>query len=199
MSILPPYEAFYIDSMLFNTDAAGVSVDVVAETVQAVEEGSAISDVDQDSLLNHLQSIVLHGAALSRYFWPVRGGHEARGARLRAALDITDTSPLKSRALRNAIEHFDERLDRYLEAHVVGYILPRYVGRTPARDGVPAHLFRAYFVDRGVFALLGEEYEMQPLVDEIGRIHNLLVAAVHDGSRLPSERAADSTGFSTDS
>ncbi len=87
--------------------------------------------------------------------------------------------------MRNAIEHFDERLDVYLSGHVVGHILPHYVGRTPSQDaGVPLHLFRAYFVDRGVFSLLGEQYEMQPMVDEIGRIHDLLVACAEAGGRL---------------
>lgn len=186
MSIWPPYESFYIESMLFNTAAAVTSVDAVAGTLEAVGRGDlALADVDEDALLNHLQNIVLQGAALSRYFWPVRPGHEARGEHLREALGITDVSPLKNRDLRNALEHFDERLDRYLQANIVGYIFPRYVGTTPAKDGVPAHLFRAYFTDQGVFSLLGREYEMQPLVDEIGRLHDLLVAAIENGNRLP--------------
>jgi len=187
MTIWPPHEAFYIDSMLFSTVAAAASVDAVAGTLEAVERGElARTDIDEDAFLNHLQHIVLQGAALSRFFWPVRAGHSARGAYLRTSLGITDASPLKSRDLRNALEHFDERLDRYLEANVVGYILPRFVGRTPQKDGAPAHLFRAYFIDRGVFSLLGQEYEMQPIVDEIARIHDLLVLAVESGHRLPS-------------
>lgn len=194
MTIFAPFEAFYLDSMLFNSDAAGASVDVVAETVEAIEQRSAVlADLDQDELLNHLQNIVLHAAALSRYFWPARSGHEERGEQLRVAFDVTDASPLKSRDLRNALEHFDERLDRYLETNVVGHILPRYVGPVPRDNSIPVHLFRAYFIDRGVFALLGQEYEMQPLVDEIGRIHNLIVAAVQKGSRLPSNRATGRT------
>jgi hypothetical protein len=191
MSIWPHYEAFYIDSMLFNTSSAAVSVDAVACTLEAVSRGElARSDLDDDGFLNQLQNIVLHGAALSRFFWPVRKGYEARGEHLRAAFDVTDASPLKNRDLRNALEHFDERLDVYLQSSVVGVILPRYVGWTLEPDGVPAHLFRAYFIDRGIFSLLGQEYEMQPIVDEIGRIHDLLVAANENGSRLPSTKHA---------
>lgn len=188
MSIWPPHEAFYIDTMLFNTTAAATSVDAVAGTLEAVERGElARGDMDADAFLNHLQNIVLQGASLSRFFWPVRPGHEGRGEHLRTSLGVTDASQLKNRDLRNALEHFDERLDRYLQANVVGYILPRYVGPTLESDGVPSHLFRAYFFDRGVFSLLGQEYEMQPLVDEIGRIHNLLLTGVENGSRLPSD------------
>ena len=32
---------------------------------------------------------------------------------------------------------------------------------------------RALFVDRGIISLLGDDYDMQPLADEIGRIHDL--------------------------
>ena len=200
MSIWPPYEAFYIDSMLFSTSSSAVSVDAVATTVEAMGRGElARSDLDEDAFLNQLQNIVLQGAALSKFFWPIRKGkgHEARGEHLRAAFGVTDASPLKDRSLRDALEHFDERLDIYLQRNVVGYIIPRYVGRTLATDGVPAHLFRAYFLDRGVFSLLGKEYEMQPIVDEIGRIHDLLVTANENGSRFPrpvDERSNEDDG-----
>jgi hypothetical protein len=187
MHIWPPYEAFYIDSMLFSSSSAAESVHAVAEALGAISRGTLDrADLDEDALLNQLQNVVLQGAALSRFFWPVRRGHEARGEQLRTALAVTDVSPLRSRDLRNALEHFDERLDAYLQAGVVGHILPRYVGRTPTSSGVPSHFFRAFYVERGVFALLGDEYEIQPLADEIGRIHNLLLDCVDAGSRLPS-------------
>lgn len=187
MHISPPYEAFYIDSMLFSSSSATESVHAVAEALNAISRGTLDrADLDEDALLNQLQNVVLQGAALSRFFWPVRKGHEARGEQLRTALAVTDASPLRSRDLRNALEHFDERLDAYLQVGVVGHILPCYVGRTPASSGVPSHFFRAFYVERGVFALLGDEYEIQPLADEIGRIRNLLLDCVDAGSRLPS-------------
>lgn len=187
MDIWPPYEAFYIDSMLFSSSSAAESVHAVADALAAISRGTLDrADLVEDALLNQLQNLVLHGAALSRFFWPVRKGHEARGEQLRTALAVTDASPQRSRDLRNALEHFDERLDAYLQAGVVGHILPRYVGRTPASPGVPSHFFRAFYVERGVFALLGDEYEIQPLADEIGRIHNLLLDCLEAGSRLPT-------------
>lgn len=58
-------------------------------------------------ILNDLQNMVVQAGSLSRYFWPVRKGHEARAAALRRAFDMSESSPLFSRDLRNAIEHFD--------------------------------------------------------------------------------------------
>jgi hypothetical protein len=64
-----------------------------------------------------VQEGLAHAASLSGYFWPMKTGGEratARGERLRKAFNLTDESPLRSRSLGNAFEHFDERLDRFL-------------------------------------------------------------------------------------
>ena len=127
----------------------------------------------------------LMGAALSRYFWPVRSGHTARGEFLRNRFGVTDASPLKSRDLRNAIEHFDEKLDIYLAKGIVGVIIPNYIGPSLESDGVPGHLFRAYYVDTGKFEVLGQRFPIPPLAKEIERIDGLLQHPERNGGRLP--------------
>ena len=63
-----------------------------------------------------LHSCVSAGASLSKLFWPLRRDASARGETLRSSLSVRDDSPLRSRAIRDGLEHFDERLDRYLAA-----------------------------------------------------------------------------------
>jgi hypothetical protein len=96
------------------------------------------------NILNEIQNVILQGAALSRYFWPVRKGHKNRAEHLKRAFSVDKFSPLYDRNLRNAIEHFDERFDKYLNSGIVGYIFPEFVGPRPIEDGVPGHFFRAY-------------------------------------------------------
>jgi hypothetical protein len=185
--IWAPFEAFYINSMLFNALSAMESISRVADVMEALQTltpDEMREALDRHSLLNELQNIVLQGGALSRYFWPSRKESAARGEQLRLGLGVADDSPLKSRSLRNALEHFDERLDDYLKRGIVGTILPEYVGRSPQNEEVPFHLFRGYFLDKGEFTLLGETYEMQPLVDEITRVYEALVFADEHGGRL---------------
>jgi hypothetical protein len=184
--IWPPYEAFYIQSMLFSADSALKSADHVSQTISQTESVELQLPFDHQRLLNELQNVVVQGAALSRYFWPSKnaGLHEDRARHLRMALGIGDESPLKPRDLRNAIEHFDEQLDNYLRKDITGQIFPEYVGLRPLHDGVPLHLFRGYYVDAGVFTLLGREYEIQPIVDEIVRLHNALSYSEEQGGRL---------------
>lgn len=93
-----------------------------------------------------------------------------RGEELRRQYNISDDSPLKSRDLRNAIEHFDERLDQYFSGAVVGTIIPHYIGSEPPPSQVKCHFFRAYFMDTGVFELLGHRYHIEPLSRELWRI-----------------------------
>jgi hypothetical protein len=185
--IWPPYEAFYISSMLFNTQSAYASIGAVASVIDHianVESDDPFTDIDQHSVLNELQNVVVQGAAVSRYFWPIRKGHEQRAKQLRSAFNITEESPLFSRSLRNDIEHLDEKLDRYLATGITGHILPEYFGPSSQSPGVPIHFFRAYFLDVGEFQLLDKRYKIQPLADAIADLHQALEQRDGRGGRI---------------
>jgi hypothetical protein len=187
--IHPPYEVFYIEAMLFNTSSALTSVESINATLEAIAEdqaGELFQRLDHRALLDELQNVVVHAAALSPYFWPTSTNNDrytARGEQLRAALGIAEDSPLKGRQLRNHIEHFDEKLDEYLKEGIAGHILPEYVGLMREPDGVPVHHFRAYYLDTGTFEMLGKRYDVQPIVEELSRIHEVLIAC--GTGRLP--------------
>lgn len=174
--IWPSYQAFYIQSMLFNTTAALRSVVMVNSLLATVMENSPDDPCEalpSSRFLGEIQNFIVHAAAISRYFWPVREGHEWRGAQLRNVFSIADDSPLRSRDLRNAIEHFDEKLDRYLEEGIVGQIIPEYIG--PFEEpSASIHLFRAFYVDRAIFQLLDKRFEINPIVAEISNLHQFL-------------------------
>jgi hypothetical protein len=187
IGIWAPYEAFYIHAMMFNTRSAMASIDSVSaalEVISSYTSGDAFEQLDRSALLDELQNIILQAAALSRYFWPVRQGHEARARQLREAFDIADDNLLKNRDLRNEIEHFDEKLDAYLADGIAGCIFPEFVGPLPESDGTRAHIFRAYYIDVGLFEMLGRRYDIQSLADEIARLHDCLLLADRGGGRL---------------
>jgi hypothetical protein len=173
--------------MLFNTVSATASVKRLSAIFRSsLEPAGELAGLHHDEVLNNLQNIVAQGAALSRYFWPARKGHEGRAGLLRSAFGITEESVLKSRDLRNAIEHFDETLDSYLAGGIVGYIIPQYVGPLSQGDGVPSHIFRAYYTDRSIFELLGKKYEIEPIAEEIVRIHCRLESCSASGRLSPT-------------
>lgn len=176
--IQPTHQAFYIQSMLFNTTSAVRSIEQVNAMLSVVRENSPedpYGALHGTRFLAELQNLVVHAGALSRYFWAVEQTHRWRGAELREAFQIAEDNPLKNRDLRNAIEHFDERLDDYLGDGIFGRILPEYIGPTPELDGVPTHIFRAYYVDTAKFQLLDKTYDIQPIASEVARVHSKLL------------------------
>lgn len=97
---------------------------------------------------------------------------------------MTEGSPLFDRELRNALEHFDERLDKYLASGLVGYVFSEFVGPRPKENGVPGHFFRAYFIDEGIFRLLDGEFRIEPVASELLFVHNHLAELDSSGGRL---------------
>lgn len=84
---------------------------------------------------------------------------------------VTEDSPIKSRDLRNMIEHFDEKLDHYVAKEIVGHIIPHYFGLEGKSSGVPKNFFRAYFINVGVFEILGRRYAIEPIAKELWRLN----------------------------
>lgn len=181
-SIWTPYQVFYIESMLTITSSAVFSVERLSTIFDPTMDTSSIT---QEEILDWVQNIFTQAAALSRYFWTSKKKekiHQNRSIFLRAIFKIDEQNPIKNRDLRNTIEHFDENLDIFTEKSVVGTIIPNYVGPKPDGDGVPLHVFRAYYTDIGVFDVLGVSFELEPVVKEIYRIHETLISFSENGS-----------------
>lgn len=177
-----PCQLFYLSSMHTVCESASRSYHFVSSVMS---EDSP--EVNMNAFLDELQNIVQQGAMLSRYFWPsaVRDPlknaiHQQRGEFLRKAFNVSDDSPLKNRRLRNLIEHFDEYLDVYLSQTVAGRIVPEFVGHEPERS-VPIHFFRAYFTELGIFEILGNRFELVPVVEEIEQVFQLLLQHLDRG------------------
>lgn len=186
-AIWPPFEAFYIRSMLFNSTSAVRSIVRLEKIFDRLPKHFSTDDLAKlpsNLILNELQNVVREAGALSRYFWPARKGHDARCQILREAFQITHQNPLQNRDLRNALEHFDEKMDKYFSNGAVGVFIPEYVGTKPKDDGVPSHFFRAYFVDSGSFRLLDQEFDIKPLANELIFVHETLVDMDANGGRL---------------
>lgn len=192
--IHPPFEAFYIESMLWHSNSALDAAHVIGDWIElmATDDRRAL-DLPQEKLFEQLQLVVQHAASLSKYFWPIckKGSHKRRGKKILDALMTDDSSPLKCRGLRDALEHFDERLDNYLLINQSGVFLPSEVKVDFEKSEVPLHIFKGFFINPRVFVLLGTEYELAPIVKEVERIHNLLVGCVNAGYRFPSNQRSE--------
>ncbi|NEW85825.1 hypothetical protein DU475_00915 [Rhodopseudomonas sp. WA056] len=166
--IQPIFIAFYIEAIYYAAERAEVAFANFAEGAKLAQSASATVASAQEALG--------HAAALSRFFFPVekKALPRARGARLRQLFAVRNNSPLQNRELRNAIEHFDERLDEYLLGDIAGYILPSpMVEDSDFADETLGHVFRLVDPKTKTFVLLGKKYPFGPMHDEITRIAEL--------------------------
>ena len=122
--IQPMHTPFYTLSISYSAERALAAFDLYEHLLEHAADPAALISVVQEA--------VGHAGALSRYFWPSPTGKRnnqyelklARGKKLREMYKITDDSPLANRELRNAWEHFDEKLDAYVLSNDAGYFFP---------------------------------------------------------------------------
>ena len=171
--IWPPYEIFYIESLLTLTGTA-ISDYEHLDTVITSQE---LFDENPYILIDLAENIINQAATISRYFWPTKPAkiYRLRGEKLREKLLINDDNILKSRSVRNFIEHFDENLDEFLNKPIAGNFLPKSVVLNSNQLDNMTFVFRAYIVNEFKYRTLDREVCIIPIIKEIYRIHNLLV------------------------
>ncbi|EGA64946.1 hypothetical protein [Vibrio brasiliensis] len=183
-----PQEAFYIHSIAYSS---GRCIEVFERYANLKNE-----DIPPSYLVALVQEAVGHAAALSRYFWPtpnkkkiIANQIELRGARaskLRSAFEQTEQSPLYNRDLRNAWEHFDERLDDYLLSHMAGTFYPTaIIGSHEEADAPTNHIFKLLDIENECLVLMNEKYFYLPIYHEVKKVFNLAMQFDSEGARLP--------------
>lgn len=178
--ILPYFEAFYIHSIIYAAAQAGAAFQ---RYELAVNENLAA-----DIIFSEVQEGLSHSAALSRFFWPVKKENaisEARGNKLRAAFGLDESSPLRSRELRNAFEHFDEDLDRFLLENDVGYFFPApMVNDHTLADDALGRIFKLVDPKHHTCVLLGRKFDFRSIRVEVKNVLKSAFAMDKAGSRL---------------
>ena len=139
-----------------------------------------------------VQSLLAAAAMVSKMLWPkpskfrfdgspLKEAEEAqrkttldRGRTLRTALGIKGSTLVESRKVRNALEHFDDRLDRYFEAgHRM--VVDRNIGpknRLAVIGDKPALHLRLIDTEAGTVSVLEDEVPIQGLFDAIVDVSN---------------------------
>lgn len=189
--IHPPFEAFYIHSVAYAASRAIQAFNRFRSSLnESLPDGEVVSLV---------QEALGHTAALSRFFNPSglggKGGApmrrlaEARAKKLREAFEIGQNSPIWNRKLRDALEHFDERLDRYLLRDAVGIFFPNpVVGAAELTEDQLGHIFKLVDPESQQFVILGEKFDFGQVYDEVVRVFRLAETMDENGARLNPRR-----------
>ncbi len=75
----------------------------------------ASSEPNMDQIWYSLQNLLNAVANLSKAFWGQKGKLSQKREPLRQSLGVTEPSALQSPDMRNNFEHFDDRLEKWVE------------------------------------------------------------------------------------
>lgn len=128
---------------------------------------------------------LIHTAAISRILWSDSKNKEVkkRTAQLRKLLGLPEEHVLRSRRLRNHIEHYDERIDDWIRSSrnhniVVDMIGPR---NAVGGDGIQDQdIFRSYDPSSKCFYFRGELFDIQEIANGISDVHRRAASALQD-------------------
>jgi hypothetical protein len=144
----------------------------------AREVNRALVRDDRTAIWFGLQGILIAASNASKLLWGSRKIDmiEARRS-LRERAQVTESSPLNSRDLRNDFEHFDERLERWFAKGDNRIYFGRRIGKVTVRvEGEPfsPDHFAQYQPDTGIVTFWERTAELRPIVAEAHRIATIL-------------------------
>ena len=183
----PRFEKAYLREVIIQSEYALIAE---ARMNELLKEGVPVL------FFQAAQGFLSHAAAISRILWPPRKKDDrarGRGEHLRAVLSVTDNHPLRTRTLRDHLEHFDERLDQWSQETTHGAIIDLVIGPASSFIGGVAvgrgDFLRVYEQDRKVFTFRGDEFNIQELAAGVKTVR----AATIERMKLLDEEAAQQT------
>lgn len=139
-----------------------------------------------NEVFRSVHSFLTHTSNISRMLWPAvpsRGngesdeGYEARISQklpvgraraLRQTFGLSDEHPLKSRRLRDLLEHFDEKLDEWRTTSVQRNIVSDYIGPRNGFVGITeTDMMRWFDPSTNSFTFRGEIFDLQALATAV--------------------------------
>lgn len=106
-------------------------------------------------------------------------------------LGVNEATPLSNTKLRNMLEHYDERLYKWIKAGAEGaFVLDSNVGSKQAL-GVPENSVRVRHYDfaTDTFSMLNNDLPLQPMLGEAMRVRKSADAWLALGSRVAPKHA----------
>lgn len=155
----------------------------VAQGASPREQRSAHAEV-----FRAIHSFLTHASNVSKLLWPApprRQREEKRIARadeLRSVLGLPeDGHPLKSRTVRDHLEHFDERLDEWAETGSSRHYVQDCIGPRDALAWIsPADTMRWFDPSTNHFIFRGDDVDLQALASAVSELLPVVWLAFSD-------------------
>ncbi|GAA4762738.1 hypothetical protein GCM10023351_01490 [Microbacterium gilvum] len=116
--------------------------------------------------------VALAGAGnVAKALWGSGGKKSAKRLVLRESLGVKEDSPLQDTDLRNHIEHFDERLERWWESAERNHFVDGFIGAKDQMQGASGQdLFRMYDPEIATAYFWDEAFPLADVQKEVSRL-----------------------------
>lgn len=119
-----------------------------------------------------VQSFLISSANVSKLLWGSNKSIAESRKPLRDSLNITENTFEEIRNLRNHFEHIDERIEKWASSSERRSFVDSNIGPTNMIVGVdPDDFLRNFDTTKGAVTFKGEDYLLQPIIDELVKIH----------------------------
>ena len=132
---------------------------------------------DQIEVWGSVQSILVATGNVSKILWP-HSKYKQRGETLRKLLNINDENPLSDRKFRNHFEHYDERVETWLENQSSGCYVDLAMNPSLRTFGDP-NCHRGYNTFNSTLLFRGELLDMNIVIKALEEIKNKCAHYVH--------------------
>ncbi len=179
LGIYPLYEVFYIECILSATESA---INSLEEIDFILSDSKLLNDIGL-KIIDLSENIINKAGIISKYFYPIRKAkiHKLRAEKLRESYKIDEASVFNDKNFRDHIEHFDEKLDKFLQSSLIGDVVPKSLFQSSVEINSITKVFKAFVIQESKLISLNKEIEIVPLMKEIYRIHDLCVEFLKSG------------------
>ncbi|WP_407146334.1 hypothetical protein [Bradyrhizobium sp. ORS 86] len=149
----------------------GRQADYSLKAKARIDELIARSPPPTLELFGQLETFLNCAAKVSLLLWPTRASSKARGEYLRKALGVADDNPLATRAARNHLQHFDERLDDWAATTKNGNYVDRNIGSLAGISmGDGSKVLRHFDPATSTFTFQSEDFNILELANEVQKV-----------------------------
>jgi hypothetical protein len=134
------------------------------------ELDTALKAGDTARVFYAIQSLLSSQANISKALWGEGGRLAQEREPIRNSIDVSDTSPFKSTAMRNNYDHFDERLTRWWRDSKRHNFVALIVGPRHHVGADDQDVFRGFDPASGKAFFWDQEYDVYALIKEVQRV-----------------------------
>lgn len=131
----------------------------------------ALGSGDSETFWFAIDSALGAMARISKILWPTRAAPKESVERCRSfrrAFEVDEASPVLNRSVRDALEHFDERLDNWARSSAHRNLADRVIAPRTAIVGLhPDDYARHFDPETNIVSVFGDRLDLQALVDAV--------------------------------